>query len=427
MDKRKAKHTLIIKLVCVLLSFGLWIYVTNVENTIRTYTLKGVPVKVLNVETLKNYGLALSPNQDFTVDLNLEGDAKYIYSVTKEQFSLTADLGEYALKDGVNNIPVQVVNYPEEINLKNNGNLFIKVKLEKLITKEFNTTSAVKISYAQGVFKQKENFTSQKVEVSGPQSAVNRVETVALVGELNDVKGNIEKEFPLQPLDSEGRVVQGVSLSLDRGLFTIGVNNGKNVSVSADFKGEVSNGYKLDSTTLSRQSVEIIGDKNIIDKIDSLKTESIDLSTITSNTDRKVKLILPEGVTVVDGNPYINVNIVVSNSKEVEENNLVNKTFDINVKYVGLNDDLNLLNETNKITVTIEGKKDDLDKVNTKDFQCVVDLSKYKNEGDYTSDPKVTLSNGDNIKIKNIPSVKFTLKQKDTPADKDNSEEKKPV
>ena len=104
MDKRNTKQTLVIKLVCVLLSFGLWLYITNIQSPIRTYTLKDVSVKLLNTQSLKQFGLAISPKQTFTVDLSLEGDAKDIYSVTKDQFSLTADLGEYALKTGINNI-----------------------------------------------------------------------------------------------------------------------------------------------------------------------------------------------------------------------------------------------------------------------------------------------------------------------------------
>ena len=138
MDKGSAKERLIIKLVCVLLSFCLWIYVNNVETTVKTYTLKNVPVKLVNVEALKNYGLALSPGQKFEVNLNLEGPSKYIYSVNQNDFTIQADLSEYALKNGENNIPVQIINYPQQVNIKNNVYLIVKVKLETLEKKTFD-------------------------------------------------------------------------------------------------------------------------------------------------------------------------------------------------------------------------------------------------------------------------------------------------
>ena len=80
MDKKDKRQKIIVKLVCVLLSFGLWIYVTNIQSSIRTYTLKDVPVRLLNTKSLNQFNLAISPGQDFTVDLKIEGDSKYIFS-----------------------------------------------------------------------------------------------------------------------------------------------------------------------------------------------------------------------------------------------------------------------------------------------------------------------------------------------------------
>lgn len=433
MDKRNTKQTLVIKLVCILLSFGLWLYITNIQSPTRTYTLKDVPVKLLNTQTLKQFGLAISPKQTFSVDLSLEGDAKYIYSVTKDQFSLTADLGEYALKNGINNIPVQVVNYPEELNIKNNGNLVIKVKLEKLISKDFNTISKVKVSYAQGVYKQKEQFNSEKVEVSGPQSSVDKVANVALVGELNNINGSITKELPLKALDADGDIVEGVTLSKETGTIAIDVNNGKSVDIKTEYTGEVPNGYKLVSTTPSRTSVQIVGDENVIASINSVQTEKIDLSNITSNEEKKVKILLPEGVNLVNGDNYITVKIVVEseNNNNQEPPTKITKTFDVSVNYTGLNSELEMSNETKTIKVTIEGNESDVNKMKASDFSCNFDLSKFKDEGTFEEDSNVSMaSSNSNVTISNADKVKFTLKKKSaststlTDQDKDKNKDK---
>ena len=68
-------------------------------------------------------------------------------------------------------------------------------------------TSQVQVNYASGVYKDKEKFTASKVEVSGPESTVNKVASVAMVGELNDVNTNITKEFLLEPLDANGNSI----------------------------------------------------------------------------------------------------------------------------------------------------------------------------------------------------------------------------
>lgn len=425
MDKGNTKkQTLIIKLVCVLLSFGLWLYVTNIQNTTRSYTLKGVPVKVTNTAALKEDGLALAPNQTFSVDLDLEGYSKYIYAATKSQFSLSANLGEYALKQGVNNIPVQVKNYPDELNIKNNGNLVIKVKLEKLITKQFNTISQVNVSYAKGVYKQKEQFNSEKVQVSGPQSAVDKVANVALVGTLESVSENITKELPLKALDSYGNVVEGVTLSKNVGTISINVNNGKSVDVTTEFTGSVSNGYKLVSTNPSKTSVQIVGDEKAIASVNSLKTESINLSNITSDTEKKVKIILPNGVNVSDGNNYITVKI---NVEKVGDNE-ISKNLEVPVNYTGLNSNLEISNETKTVKITIQGNKSDINNLSSSNFTCNFDLSKFKNEGDFEEQANVKMTGSNsNVSISNSGTVSFTLKKKESPKDNKSTSNKKSV
>ncbi|MGL5244421.1 MAG: CdaR family protein, partial [Sarcina sp.] len=81
MDKKAKNQTLIVKLICLALSFGLWMYILNVENPIREYRLENVPVEIINQDVLKEYNLALVPNQKLHVNLNLEGPINEVYSV----------------------------------------------------------------------------------------------------------------------------------------------------------------------------------------------------------------------------------------------------------------------------------------------------------------------------------------------------------
>lgn len=426
MDKKDKRQKLIVKLVCVLLSFGLWIYVGNVQSSIRSYTIKNVPVKLVNTDALRQFNLAISPDQDFTVDIKIEGDSKYIYSVTKEDFSLVADMGEYALKTGVNNIPVQVVNSPSQVNIENNDNLIVSVKLEKMITKEFNTVSNVNITYANGVYKKNENFTSEQVSVSGPESAVNRVSRVALTGTINNVSGNITKAFPLEPLDENGDVVQGVTLSKSTGTISIGVNNGKSLSVQPNITGSLPSGYKLVSATPNITSVEVLGDANTIASIQSLKTEPIDLSNITDDTEKMVKVIVPNGIKLANSNGDVTVKIDVEKESEPKPgvNQEITKNFEIPVNYTGLDSSLDITDKSQTVTFTVKGKQSDVDSLNNGNFSCAVDLSSYKEAGTFEKDADIKLANNTSVTVSNPSKIKFTLQQKSTPTDKDQNNDK---
>ena len=118
MDKSKDKN-LMAKIICVLLSFGLWLYITNVENPSRSYEIKNIPVELVNTNVIENSKLALIPEQKFTVDLKIEGPSSEINKVRPEDFKITADMSNYALKVGKNTIPVQIISYPENITIKN--------------------------------------------------------------------------------------------------------------------------------------------------------------------------------------------------------------------------------------------------------------------------------------------------------------------
>ena len=147
MDKKDKKERIIVPLICLFMSIGLWFYVSNVENTIRQYGLTKVPVEILNIETLKDSKLTLSPNQEFYIDLKLEGSNE-IYKIKKEDFKITVDISEYALKKGGNKMAVNIIESPADLTIKNTNNLNIVVNLEE-ISRENNRNKIGNISNCQ--------------------------------------------------------------------------------------------------------------------------------------------------------------------------------------------------------------------------------------------------------------------------------------
>lgn len=406
MDKGNKKEKIIIKLICLLLSFGLWIYVTNVENPIQTYTLKNVPVKLTNTEHLKDYDLAIAPNQNFTVDLKLEGDANQLYSVNKDQFNLVADLGEYALKKGENNVPIEIKDMPSNINVKSDKTQSIKIILESYETKKFKVTSNVNVNFANGVYKDSVTPTEQTVTVSGPESAVNSVSAVSMIGEVNEVNENMTKNFGLQPLNEDGNLVKGVSLNDTQGTLNIKVSKGKVVNIDPDYTGHLPDGYSLSKSELSKSTVQVFGENKDLEAISSIKTEKIDLSNITSDVSKKVNLVIPPNVKVSQNTVNINLGVTKEEPKTKELN--------ISVNYTGLGEGLTLTNQGTTTKVVIQGLDSYINTVGEKDLTATVDLSSYKDSGTFDIEPVVKLvTENKNITIKTVDKVSFTVNKPD--------------
>ena len=64
MDKGKQNKGIVI-IICTILSVALWIYVTNVENKIRSTEINKIPVELINEDALRSSNLAVVPGQNY--------------------------------------------------------------------------------------------------------------------------------------------------------------------------------------------------------------------------------------------------------------------------------------------------------------------------------------------------------------------------
>ena len=92
MDSWKTKQKIIVQVVSLFISIGLWLYVTNTENPIRTVEVSKVPVQLLNANALSDQGIALVPNQNIYVDLKVEGYSQDVYKLNKDDFLRTVEI-----------------------------------------------------------------------------------------------------------------------------------------------------------------------------------------------------------------------------------------------------------------------------------------------------------------------------------------------
>jgi len=405
MDKSK-NRTLIVKIICVLLSFGLWLYVSNVENPLRTYELKNIPVELINEDSLTNSKFAIANKQQFTVDLKLEGPSSEVVKVKTEDFKIIADMSTYALKNGENTIPVQIISYPENINIKNNGFLGIKVNLEELVQKEFTIKSKVKVNYKENIYEKEQTISPQKVTVTGGKSSIERISEAILNGEEKDIDKNKESEYDIKFVDSSGAEVNDIEPDSKTAKLSIAVINGKVIPINLKTAGTVPQGFVLEGYELSKNNINILGSSQNLNKIESIDTEVVDMSSLQGDSEVDVKLNLPEGISVQSGENTIKVKFKVT-KEESTTKNLV-----CNVQYKNLNEAFSLDSSNSTINVTLTGTQTELDKINSQNINVILDLANVKEVGTFNYTPQATLVNGNNVTISDVGSVNIVVKKK---------------
>lgn len=411
MDKIKNQNkTLIPKIICLLLSFGLWIYISNVENPVRSVEIKNIPVELVNLDSLEHSNFALSGNQKYTVDLKIEGTSTDVIKVKPEDFKIIADISTYALKTGENIVPVQIISYPENVTIKNNGFLGIKVELEDLVSRDIAIQSRVKLKYNDNIYEISKKITPSSVTVQGAKSIVEKISSAVIDGEENGISTDFEKNYDIKFLDSKGEEVKNIYSKIDKAKLSVVVSNGKSVPINLKTTETPKAGLELMGYELSSNYVNIIGSSDSLANIKSVDTETVDISNLNDTSELDVKLILPEGVKVTSGQEYVKVKVILKVKENINENN--NKTLNIKVNFNNLKDNLILESSSEKVSVTISGTQSELEKIDESSLTAVVDLSAVTDEGTYYYDPEVSFNSPTSTTIDNIGKVEIVIKKK---------------
>ena len=326
---------------------------------------------------MKESNLAVSPNQTFSINLKVEGPAKKIYSISRDDFKLKVDISSYALKTGTNIIPVEVVDYPDGITIKNTGNLTISIVIEKIEKREMSLISQVDMTFEDGITKTSSDINPKNVTISGPTSTLNKVSSVILYGSEHNINSNFSKSFNIKAVDENGDIVDGIELNIQEATLTVMVSKSKEVPIKINYINSLPSGINEVEEIASVDKVTITGDSDIISNIESIETEPIDLSQIYSNKDINCKLIVPYGVTMLD-NTSITVSI------KVENNTVVTKTIEgVKINYKDELSDKYLYEYlADSVNIDISGTESNLANITASDILVEASLKDIDNEGE---------------------------------------------
>ncbi|MBM6818227.1 hypothetical protein H6A19_02540 [Clostridium saudiense] len=414
MDNWKNKQKIIVQLVCLLLSLGLWIYVTNIENPIKSYELSRVPVEIKNADSLKDAGLALVPNQQFYVNLKIEGNSQELFSVDKSDFTISVDLNEFVLKSGENKIAVNIENAPSTVKIKNSNGLTITINTEAYSTKEVPVKSKIDVISKSSYYVATPVFSPETIIVSGPESLVNKVTKVVAEGQESNAVKTIVKDYIVIPVDENDKEVTGVQLSQKWAEATIEINEGKTVPIKINTTGALASGLRLKSISSAITEIGITGPESILNSISEIGTETINLSEIKDSTNIDVALGIPDGILIHNGENSITVSIVVEKVQTRE--------FTIGYSMIGKQDGINIVPDNNKVTITVSGFEDILNSLTEANFTAELDVSEYTEDGEFSKAPTVNLVGVDNVNIDSISEIKLTV-TKDVPTSGDEVQE----
>ena len=363
----KLKNNSKIKIISLLSAMVLWMYVMAIVDPEETKLFENIPVTITNKNELNERDLVIYPEQDLTTNIYVTGKLSNLKKVTKDDINVYGQINNPL--EGNNEIYLKV-STSQRVNYDFKNPVMI-VTLEKIISED----KSIKVDITGSGKNNVDNIMLQdnidKVSVSGPRSLVNKVKrvvgTVKVNGELNDFSQSIK----LEPVDANGKVVEGVELEKDSVNVNITLLTQKTVPITLKLSDNSESGVNY---TMSQNTVTIKGKKDIVDSINDIETQPVKLSEISPGTSKDIYLQVPSGITIET--KYITI------KKNSEENTLEEYTYtakDIEIRNNTENIDKSKIKIPNSINVSIEYLQSE-GSINKDDIKLYIDLNEVSLE-----------------------------------------------
>ena len=279
------------KIVALISSTVLWFFVMDTQNPMISGSYD-VPL------TMANPPQGFKPLfQDQTIQVKLSAPRSYFIDYGVNNIRAFANLQNYSA-EGEYEIPVEA-SFPKGFELESVKPATIHVQLDPFIEKLMDPKITLTGSPAPNSVVRNQRRSSETVTLIGPKSFVNRVNRVVGYIGLNGNSETFDILVPMTAIDDDGREVHGVRVAPSVITVTVQIENElvkKTVPVNVDVT--VPTGREVSELIISPTTVDIFGREEFVNSVDEINTETLNFFVNAKTFIGKLKLIVPEGVTL---------------------------------------------------------------------------------------------------------------------------------
>lgn len=371
MSDKLLKKDITIRIFSVMLALLLWFYVITEQNPEITKDIT-IPVKLINTAFIEKSNMVLAnDSESFKLTLKIKGKNSVLEKLNDTTVDAIADLEGHRQK-GENYIEININGIPEGVNILWKSAESIKVVLDQKISVQKSVQANIMGNPSQGLAAMTPMIAPNDVVITGAESQINKIKNVRVDVDIASVNIEVKKILPVRVLDENGKDIQNINIEPSNVEVSIPIENTKRVSLQLDISGQPAVGYMISNISVQPEELLITGKQQALEGINILKTEKIDITDGTTDVSKEVKLVIPEGVELVNTNEKVSifVNIEMITTSEITVNNF---------EYVNLAEGMKVESIQNGIRVSLRGPENQLaDATNTMKF--FVDL-KHATEG----------------------------------------------
>lgn len=362
-----------IKVLSLFVAMIVWMIIVNIEDPYKEKTLV-VTVETINEDALSSVNKVYEVIEGSTASVKVRGKKSVVDKLRATDIRATADLSNLSAVNAVAIVPELIKNVSSEPTLE--CNQVLKVVLENMASKQVKVTvvpeGTPEDGYSIGECLAKPNM----IEVTGGQSAVDKIDSVRVSVNVNGVSEDFTRKISPTAYDANGEKV--VSSTLTYGVSKIRamiqVLNKKTIPVNIEISGEPAAGYEFVKAECLPEKIEIAGGTRSLNEIDEVKIP-IDISGMKSSSgvieqNIIIQEYLPEGIEVL--NDYAQVSLRIEIEKQMTKTIMVPVE---NIKFFSLQSDLSaeITDSSTEVEVVLQGIASALDSLSERDYTAYVD------------------------------------------------------
>ncbi|MGI5997789.1 MAG: YbbR-like domain-containing protein [Lutispora sp.] len=310
------------RILSVLLATMLWLYVITEQNPV-VYKDITLPVKLIGVETLAAKNITLLDNTSYNVYLRLKGNKNTLDRINNTSLNATADIRDQDEK-GEFQIPIQISGIPAGVDITSMSSKSIRVRFDNVISVTMPVVMNITGNPLQGMAAMTPSVNPGEVTITGAESLVNKVKTAAVDLDISSSSATVKKNISVKILNEEGKEIEGLDVSPKSVDVEIPIEYTEIVVIEPDVVVNPAPGYIVTNISTNPREIHVAGKKEILDNLNSIKTERIELQDAKAFVDQQVSLVLPEGVELANKSETVRLNINIEKiiEKPIEINNI---------------------------------------------------------------------------------------------------------
>ena len=384
---RLFSHNITLLIIAFLIAFSAWFIIKISSDNDTPKTIKNIPITIELPETAKNDGLKVfALNQEnavvddngestnLTASVEVKGNPIIVAGLKSSDIKVSASQTSTIVSPGSYVLPLTAKkatlksDYDFEISNLNQSSITIYVDVEKEETFTIENQVSVKLKDANHFANV--SMSQNEVTVSGPQTQINKIKTVAIKDTLeSDSQQTLLEELVF--LDENGDTLElpYVTTDISAVEVTVTVQPAVEVKLGVDLVNAPS---EHPDVKVSPDKLKITGSQEVLDEIKDNKVSigTLDFSTL-DNDDHEITMAitLPDGCKSTDSSiTEATITVDLSEYDAVTVNASIKSNLDTD-KYTSD------LSSSRVVSVTVYGPANTLSEITASNITVTADFS----------------------------------------------------